>query len=112
MRNLAADGIGRSGNGPRKLAILGFGADVADRARRVFFRSPIGQRDFGEAKVRALGFPQANRVDTTPYFLYTCAVVLRALCPVVKGKSSSPGTKKKERGKEERPKWGASPAKP
>jgi hypothetical protein len=54
--------------------------------------------DFGEAKVRALGFPQANRVDTSPYFTYTCAVVLRALWLVVKRKSSGPGTKKKGTG--------------
>jgi len=53
-----------------------------------------------------------NRVDRTPCFSYTCAVVQSPLGLVVKGKSSSPEQRATERGLEERPKWGASPAKP
>jgi hypothetical protein len=58
-------------------------------------------------------FPQVIQVDTSLFFSYTCAVVLWALTPGgMKGKSSRPGTRAKERDREERPKWGASPAKP
>ena len=62
--------------------------------------------------LRFLCFPQGKRVDTNCCFPYTCAVVLRPFGLVVKGKSPSPGTKKDGTGKGERPKWGASPAKP
>jgi len=45
-------------------------------------------------------------------FAYTSAVVLGPLGLVVKGKSSIPEQRTTERESEERPKWGASPAKP
>jgi hypothetical protein len=48
----------------------------------------------------------------TLHFAYTSAVVLGPLGPVVKGKSSIPEQRTTERELEERPKWGASPAKP
>jgi len=56
-------------------------------------------------------FSQLNRVDTFCCFTYTFSVVLRPL-GLVKGKSSRPGTMNDGTGMEERPKWGASPAKP
>jgi hypothetical protein len=61
---------------------------------------------------RARKFPHVNRVDRSHCFSYTCAVVQRPSGLVVKGKSSTPEQRRKEWGWEERPKWGASPAKP
>ena len=52
-------------------------------------------------------------VDKFCCYAYTLAVVLWPSGLVVKGKSSGPGTQKYGTGQsEERPKWGASPAKP
>jgi len=45
-------------------------------------------------------------------FFYTSSVVQGRLGLVVKGKSSAPEQRTTERGWEERPEWGASPAKP
>ena len=65
------------------------------------------------AKGFARGFPQRYRVDNICCIAYTLAVVFEAFGPGGEREVFLPRNKETRNGaSEERPKWGASPAKP
>ncbi len=74
---------------------------------------PESSEDVEVAKGFARRFPQTYRVDKFCYFAYTLAVVFEAFGPGGEREVFRPRNEETRNGAcEERPKWGASPAKP